>query len=245
MIQTLGRRIPPFTCILLMAVYSPLATNAEMSGEWERSITLGFNQARGNTETLQHRVAARAEKLHDDYEWLMDSEWTYGESEKEKNAEFGRLSAEHKRLLTKRAFVNTMAEISYDAIAKLDYRVVAGPALGYFLLRDESIRLSAEAGPSYVAQKLDGESQGYIALRVAQDFDYRINKRVRIWQGTEYIPRIDDFDQFLLNSEIGVESALTATLSLGLTLQHRHNSRPADDAKRNDLYLVSTLKYTF
>ena len=229
----------------LLAFGTPLLAHAEMAGDWERSITLGFNQTRGNSDTLLHRVTGRAEQIAERYEWLIDLEWTYGESDKEKNSEFGRFGVEHKRMINKRLFADAMGEISYDAIKELDYRVIAGPALGYFLLRDETFRLSAEAGPSYVAQKQGGASEDFIALRFAEDFSWRINDRARIWQGIEYIPRVDDVNHFLLNTEAGIESAITSTLSLGITLQHRHDSRPAEDTKRNDLFLVSTLKYNF
>ncbi len=221
------------------------ATQAEPTGEWERSLTLGFNQARGNSDTLLHRVAGRAELIEERYEWLYELEWTYGEADKDKNAEFGRMGVEYKRLIDTRFFADAMAEISYDAIKKLDYRVIYGPALGYFFLRDEQFRLSVEGGPSHVVQRQDRLTQDFVALRLAQDFSWRINKRARLWQGTEYIPRIDDFNRYLLNSEIGVESAVSAAISLGVTLQHRYDSHPAEDTKRNDLNLVSTLKYTF
>ncbi len=221
------------------------AAASEINGEWERSVTLGLNQTRGNSDTLLHRLAARAELVEEKYEWLFNLEWTYGESDKEKDNEFGLFGAEYKRLLSRRLYVDAMGEISYDAIKDLDYRVIVGPAVGYFFRRDKTIRLSVEVGPSYVGQKQGGETEDFVAVRVAEDFRWRINEHARIWQKTEYIPRLDDVNQFLLNSEIGVESAVSAAVSLGISLQHRHDSKPADDAKRNDLYLVSTLKYTF
>lgn len=237
--------IPSLIACALFAGMAAPAAFADMNEEWARSGTFGLNQTRGNSETLLQRVGARAERIEERYEWLFEFEWTYGESDKEKSAEFGRLGAEHKRLLKSRAYIDFMAEISYDAIAKLDYRVVTGPALGYFLLRNETFRLSAEAGPSYVAQKQGDARDNFFAIRIAEDFDWRVNDRARIWQRIEYVPRIDDFEQFLLNSEIGLESALSAALSLGVSLQHRHDSAPAEGAKRNDLYLVSTLKFAF
>ncbi len=241
------RFLTPSICLgtMLWLINSPTDGYAEMSGEWERSVTLGFNQTRGNSDTLLHRFAARGEQIAEKHEWLIDLEWTYGESDKEKNNEFGRAGIEYKQMLNRRFYADAMLEFTYDAVKDLDYRVIVGPALGYFILRDETFRLSVEAGPSYVAQRQGGVSEDFIALRFAENFSYRINKQVRVWQGTEYIPRIDDFEQYLLNSEVGVESAISNVMSLGISLEHRYDNQPAEGAKRNDLFLVSTLKYTF
>lgn len=238
-------RVSVLFCAVVLVFQVPFVGLGEMIGEWERNVSLGFNQTRGNSDTLLYRVAARGEQVADRYEWLIELNWTYGESDKEKNNEFGRFLMEHKRLLGKRWYAEAMLEASYDAVKDLDYRVIVGPALGYFFLRDKTFRLSTEIGPSYVAQKQGGESEEFIALRLAENFSYRINKQLRVWQSIEYLPRIDDYEQYLLNSEVGVESAISTAMSLGITLQHRYDNRPAEDAKRNDLFLVSTLKYTF
>jgi hypothetical protein len=80
---------------------------------------------------------------------------------------------------------------------------------------------------------------------LAERFEQKLFKKARLWQSFDYYPQVDDFNNYFLAGELGVEAPLTAKLSLRTYLQDTYYNRPAPGRKSNDLKLVSGIKYTF
>ena len=127
----------------------------------------------------------------------------------------------------------------YDDIAKVDYRVILNPGLGAYLVKHDRLTFSVEAGPAYVIEKVDGETDDYLALRLAERIDFTLSPTAKVWQSAEYLPKIDDFDAYLLNAELGVEAALNSRLNLRVVLQDKYNSTPAGGLDKNDVALIA------
>jgi hypothetical protein len=68
---------------------------------------------------------------------------------------------------------------------------------------------------------------------------------VRIWEWVEYLPQVEDFGNYILNAEIGVESSLSKALSLRVYVVDTYNSVPAPGRKKNDVKLVAALGVRF
>lgn len=65
------------------------------------------------------------------------------------------------------------------------------------------------------------------------------------WAEVDYLPQVDDFSNYLLNSEVGVEAALNARFSLRIVGADKFSSRPAAFRKENDITLISSLVYKY
>jgi len=56
---------------------------------------------------------------------------------------------------------------------------------------------------------------------------------------------VDRFSNYIINAEIGVETAMTKHLSQQTFIQDSYHSEPAAGRQKNDLKLVAALKYKF
>ena len=126
-----------------------------------------------------------------------------------------------------------------DDIAKIDYRVTLGPGFGVYTIKNSNTTLSAEIGPSYIWENVSGISCDHLVLRVAERFTYALSSSAKVWQSVEYLPQEEEFSNYLLNVEIGVEAALNAHLNLRLVLQDKYNSQPPAGLVSNDLTLIA------
>lgn len=63
----------------------------------------------------------------------MGAEFFYGETEDETTTEKARAHAQHNVLFGERSYGYVHAEASYNDIADIDYRVIVGPGIGYYL----------------------------------------------------------------------------------------------------------------
>lgn len=157
----------------------------------------------------------------------------------ETTVENAKAFANVKKTLTEKTFAYVDGSLLYDDVAKIDYRGIVGPGLGVYLLKDDISALSMEAGVAYVWEDVADVEDDYAALRLAQRFDYKLSDNAKIWEGVEYLPQLNDFDNYLLVGEIGIEAAVNATLSLRLALQDRYDSQPGAGLEKNDLAFIA------
>ena len=87
-----------------------------------------------------------------------------------------------------------------------------------------------------------GKSRGS-RYRVAQGYKRNLSATANVFQTLEWLPTIDDFGQFLLNAELGVESMMNDRLSLRLVAKNSHNSEPPAGKEDNDLSLIAGIGY--
>lgn len=212
---------------------------------WETSAALGFTMTRGNSKTLLFTGNAQATKKSEKNEWNFGADATYGEDDEEKNAENARAYGQYNRLFTERFFGYLRLEVFHDDIADVDYRITVGPGVGYYFIKEKDISLRAEVGPAFVHEKQGGSTDDYITLRLAERFDWKINDRAKIWQGLEVLPQVDDWDNYILNAEAGLETSITKQLSLRTYVQDTYDNDPAPDRQKNDIKFVTAIAYKF
>jgi putative salt-induced outer membrane protein YdiY len=170
---------------------------------------------------------------------------TYGELEGEKNVEGLHGFAQYNRLFSERAYGYLRLDGLHDAIADIEYRFTFSPGAGYYFIKNEQTTLSGEAGPAFIYEKQGGESTGYITARLAERLEHKFNENVRLWQAIEFLPQVDDLNNFLINAEIGIESKLTPKLSVKVFAIDNYDNEPAPGREENDLKVVTAVGYTF
>jgi len=212
---------------------------------WEKSAALGLTLTRGNSETLLFTGNIQATKKLPEHEFNLGADATYGENEDVKNAENFRGYGQYNRLFTEHFFGYLRLEALHDDIADIDYRITVGPGVGYYFIKEKDMSLRAELGPAYVHEKQGGEVNDYLTLRIAERFDWKINERAKLWQSLEFLPQVDDWDNFIVNAEIGLETSITAQVNLRTYLQDTYDNEPAPDREKNDLKFVTAIAYKF
>lgn len=218
---------------------------------WETSATAGATVTRGNSKTLLFTAGLFSQRKWDQNEVRLGLDGAYGKNDSVKNVEFGRIFGQYNRLFTERFYAYGRAELSHDAIAAVDYRLTLSPGAGYYFLKDEKQSLSVEGGPGFIFEKdfianpKSHVNHSYITLRVAERYDLKLNDKTRIWQSAEWLPKIDEFKDYILNTEVGLETQLTKKLSFRTVLQDVYDNVPVPGRKKNDLKLVTGIAYKF
>ena len=80
---------------------------------------------------------------------------------------------------------------------------------------------------------------------MGEKFHHALSDRARIWESVEWLPQVDDFNNYIINGEIGVEADLSKDKhwTLRTYLTDTYNNVPAAGRKSNDLKLVTALAY--
>jgi putative salt-induced outer membrane protein YdiY len=212
---------------------------------WETTASTGVSLTKGNSDTLLWTANILALKKWEKNEARLGADATYGENSGTKNAESFRGFAQWNWLFQERAYAYLRAEAMRDTIADIDYRFTLSPGVGYYFIKGTNTTLSAETGPGFIYEKQGGTDRGYFTLRVAERFEHKFNEKTKMWQSVEFLPQVDQFKNYIINAEIGLDTKLTAKLSLRIYAQDTYDNEPAPGRKKNDVKLVTALAYTF
>ncbi len=213
-------------------------------GAWDLSAAVGFNLASGNINSnlLTAGFAAAREKDEDLYNFTLNG--AQGEQEGETTQKFIRSTASYNKLLSDRFYAGAGASFISDDIAGVDYRGVLNPGIGYFVVKEEDVSLSFEAGPAYVWQKL-GVKTDFLAARAANEFKWKLSETAKVFQTAEYLLNTDQTEEYIVIGTVGIEATLTSALALVTSVQDRYNSVPAPGRESNDVIVTSALKVSF
>lgn len=222
-----------------------VAEDAAVSTPWKTSAALGLTLTSGNSETMMLNANVLSGKTWGKNELSLGADGTYGENKSVKNAESLRAYAQYNWLFADRAFGYLRVEGLHDSIADVEYRLTFSPGIGYYVLKSETRSLRVEAGPAFVIEKLGSRTHDYMTLRLAERLDWKITESSTLWQAVELLPQVDNFENFLVNAEIGVETALSEKLTLRSYIQDTYDNEPAPGREKNDVKLVTQIGYKF
>lgn len=243
MASTRDARVGMLVAAILLAAWARTEAAEDAAEPWEREIALGLNRTQGNSDTEQVRAKIGAKKKGTVSRWDLGAQGTYGESDGERTTDNAKAFAEGERLFSKRVFGLLRAAVEYDSIAEVNYRLVAGPGVGCYLVKKETVELRAEVGPSYITEDVAGKRQNYPVLRAAERFERRWTKKSKLYQYLEYLPDLRSSDNYFVNSEIGIEAAANDTLSLRISVEHKHTAEPAEGKEKTDTTIASALVF--
>jgi putative salt-induced outer membrane protein len=217
---------------------------------WDTSAGLGANLSRGNTESTLLDGSIVSETKQGQNEARLGIEANYGETETvqtngtkkmDSNVQNARAFAEYRRLWSDRDYGYLNGELRNDEIAEIDHRLMVGPGVGRYFVSDEKQKLSGETGVVYIQEKVAGEEDDTMALRLAQRYSVKISDNGKVYESVEYLPSLEGFDDYLLNAEVGVEAMMNSRMGLRLAIQDKYDSTPAPNKKDNDLTLIGGL----
>ena len=224
--------------------------DSDVVKDWNGMFALGLNIAKGNSDTLLFNAAAGVEKLWKTDEWHFGIDGAYGinnwgHSDENKSVNNVHGIADYRHLFSERLYAGAVAEFLHDDIADVAYRVILSPAVGYYFIKSPVTRFRGEFGPAYIVERVGGSDHQRIALRFTERFEHDFSKTAKWWEQVDYLPQVDDFGNYLLNAEIGIEAAINSHFSLRAVAQDKFNSQPPSDRERNDLSILAALVYKF
>ena len=248
------------------------AAEPEQKKGWESVASAGVTLTRGNSETFLGTVGINAQRKWAKDEILLGASAAYGENtvttrdkttgEKTETRsttdEYAKGFGQYNHLFTERLYGGLRVDVLYDSIAGIEYRATVSPLIGYYVVKNPKTFLAFEAGPALVFENLDpasgsddhpgGNDDGsevYITLRFAERFEHKFSDRAKVWQSAEWLPRVENFGDYVFNFELGASAAITKSVDLRVVFTDSYRSEPAPGRKNNDMKLIAGIGYRF
>ena len=241
-------QIKSFICLAVFGALtvSGLAQSAPTAVKetgWLTTANFGLSLARGNTDNLLITGNLLSSRKWGQNEADLGMDGGYGETDGSQSEGNIHGFGQYNRLFNERLFGLLRADAVNDAIADVNYRVTLSPGMGYYFIKSTNTFLRGELGPGVVFEDVAGVTDHYVTLRIAERFEHTLNERVKLWQSLEWLPAVEDFGNYVVNAEIGLDTSLTKRLSLRTFIQDTYDSTPGAGLKKNDTKLVVGIAY--
>lgn len=244
-VQPFGLMAAANTVLAVLSLNSTLCAQTTPAPKWETSAAAGVTLTRGNSRTLLFTGNILGIRKWEKNEAQLGVDGAYGENNGLKNNESVHGFGQYNRLFNDRWFGFARVDALHDAVADVEYRVGLSGGMGYYFIKNETTSLSAEVGPGVIFEKQGSTERTYMTLRVAERFEHKLSKTARVWQSFEWLPQVDRWKNYILNSQVGIEADLTAKLALQAYVQDTYDNEPAPGRLKNDVKLVTGLRYKF
>ena len=215
---------------------------------WTDEAELSFVDTGGNTD-----VTSLSAKNLLKYEFTekLQGAWKvgalYGESDGEKNAEsyFTELRLDYQ--FTERLYYYATGGGMQDEFAGIDSRYYLGPGVGYKFLSGPKHFLAGEAGLNYAKEEYtDDTDKDYLEGRAFAKYEYAFTEKNRFSQSAEFLYDFEDSENYNVNSETAVISALSDYLSLKASYVIKYDNQPVPETlEETDTILAVTLVVNF
>lgn len=246
--------------VLSLAMASSVRADEPATNRWKAELAAGFSLTAGNSDSVLGTLGFKAERLWQHDEVKLGLNGAYGKSNGELNNESIAVMGQYNHLFNERFYGALRADGLHDGVADVQYRLILGPAAGYYFIKDDKTRFNGEVGPSFVYEKTKvqdnkvagpppnfrWDEHGYLAIRFTERLEHKINDAAKFWEQVDYLPPVDDFTgDFLVIGDVGIEVAINKKLALRTELIVKYDNEPAPRLRSYDLSEVTSLVYKF
>jgi hypothetical protein len=219
--------------------------------KWESDATIGITLTRGNSKTFLASGAINSKRKWDKNEILLGASAGYGDNTTETAGtetktvtdNYVKGFGQYNYLFTERLCGGLRIYGEHDEIADVAYRFTFSPLVGYYFIKQTNAFLAGEVGPSVVTETQGGIDKTYFAARIGERGEYKFANGAKIWESVEWVPQVDNIDNWVATMEVGVSAPLAKSLDIKLLVQDVYDNQPAAGRERNDLKLIAGIGY--
>ena len=228
-------------CLLTIPLLLPTLFAEE--SPWEFTGAAGLAYSDGNSESMAYSLQFLGSYLRDGEEAYVGMDYFYSEDDGLQSTDSLKIFGQYNHDLSERIYIGGFGSYFQDSVADIDYRIDTSVLLGYRAIKRDDMKLSFETGPGYSWEDKAGGTRDFATLRFAEKFEYRFNQTTRFWQSLGMTPALEDFSDYVLDFEMGIETRITSQWSLRTFLKHRIDSTPSAGRERSDTSILLGAAY--
>ena len=227
---------------------------------WHGAFNFAYESARGNTYKNNASIIANLNRRWEEDRVNVDFGYYYSKTgttrdNREKTTDRWELEGQHDHFWSPAFYSYENGRYEQDDIAGLDYRLRLGAGVGYQWLDDQkfdatgSWSFNQEVGAAWIRvdyKNPDPDADdSYATLRYAHHLKYhpKWNPDIEGFHNLEYLPQIDDFDNYLIKADVGFTTKIIMNFDLLAKIEWDYNSMPALGRKSSDTRYIVGLGY--
>ncbi|MDT8385278.1 MAG: DUF481 domain-containing protein [Gammaproteobacteria bacterium] len=216
-------------------------------------LDLSLNGNSGNTDKQAIGLDARLQWQQDRMTDFMVLSYDYAESSSVRDTNKTFVHARHVVQFRPRRAWETFAQMEENEFARLAFRGLLGGGLRFTLAeRAERLGLYLGAGAFWSRETLEQQpeytdhgSDSFVRANLYLVYKHVLNSQLSLVSTTYYQPRLSDGSDFRALEQAGLAVKMSENLSLKLSLDIAHDSRPPQSIDNTDISYNTSLSYQF
>ncbi|NNG15538.1 MAG: DUF481 domain-containing protein [Gemmatimonadales bacterium] len=239
-------------CLMLVLVAAAVPTVAGAQDDAPPPVQftgdLGFVNTAGNSEVTTLNLG---EKLtYSTAGWVLGEFFNviYGETDGEESTSLWKAGVRVDREITPRLGAFGLAGWERNKFAGISRRFEEALGLAYKVLTGEKSLLDFEAGVSLNQQRstlIGVADDNFVAGRAAGMYRYNFSESAFLTQLLEFLPNLEESDDYRVNSETALVAALSKQIALKLGYVVRYDNLPEPGFKETDRLFTSGIQVNF
>jgi len=217
------------------------------------SANLAVNGESGNTDKLGINAGARLQWHGGAVTNFALLRYTYGETSGAQDTNKLFSHARHIHQVSAVTAYEGFVQAERNTFARLSFRGLVGGGVRLRLMEVHNIKsLHLGLGGFFSRETLekrtgltDAGSQNIWRFNTYLNYVHRLNEQVRVLSTTYYQPAMDDFSDFRLLEEAALSVKMNDKLSLKVSLDITHDSKPPQAVKKTDTTFSTGIEYSF
>lgn len=209
------------------------------------SLSAGYEMTQGNTDTAEFQgdFLYNRNRLWVN-EWTVKANGLKSYADDESTAQRYETSLRYGHSLTKRLYDFARVSAEHDYFQNVKLRLVPTAGLGYWFFDDDRSKLLAETGTGYEYEFLRPEgTEGTWILHGRLMASRQVTERLKAVTDVYIFPEVLDLGNYRIQADAGLEYALNSRWLLKFEIQDRYRSDPPSGSKRNDLRIITGLRF--
>ncbi len=217
--------------------------------QWDRSLSLGYTQANGNTDKSSFSGGVSVNRKTEQDEWTGKINSYLSTSDKKMDGKKFTGLAQYKRKLPDSPKWDHFAklEASQDRFANVHYRLTPTYGIGYQAHDEDDFKLRGELAAGFEHTNYrDGTKSDNEAILVPRGyFEKVLFGDLRFKEDVTLYPSLSETGEFRLRAESILENPISEKMFWKLSFLEEFDSNPQGTAKKNDTRLVTSLDVKF
>ena len=204
-----------FSKICILAIFASTSYALDV----DKHLELSYVQTSGNSNTSTFSTKVEASTaLSDKSNFRAKNNILYSENDNDSSANKYDIELDYNYMLSEKIYSYFGVNYLKDQFSDYDYRLNAGPGLGYKLLDDKEQTIDLQGGLDYALdQYSDGIKDEYVASRAEVNYRYKINENLKFKQMFNYLVSLEDNNKYFMASDTSLGVKMTDNLSLGVS----------------------------
>ncbi|HEC97038.1 MAG TPA: DUF481 domain-containing protein [Nitrospirae bacterium] len=241
-----------FILVILACLVIPISSNAgteEQENKIKTRTELSFVQTSGNTNTQTFSVKLEAKKEDIKNRYFSTAKALYAKEDGRETSNQSSIDGRWERVLSEKLFGLLTSGFSMDKFSGYEYRLYAGPGLGYDLIKTDQHVLQSLLSLIYSYDEFsvgDVRSDSYLTGKLTLKYEWKILENLKLKEKLDYSVSFKDTNNFFIDSATAVETKINSSLSLGISyVVNYQNLLPSPEIKHTDTTFLTTLIIDF
>ena len=217
------------------------------------NIDLSISGKRGNTDKDEYGLDARIQNSSDTTTYFVVASYDYGEVSDVSNTNKTFIHARHVEQFQPDKAWEAFVQAEENEFARLSFRGLIGVGMRFTLAETaERLGLYLGAGAFWSRETLDQRAgltdhgtESFARANLYLVYKHKLNSQLSLVSTTYYQPRLSETSDFRALEQAGLAVKMTDNLSLKLSLDVAHDSRPPQSIDKTDTSYNTSLSYHF